>query len=181
MSMEWNTFYEKNSLLTDKESCKPIYDESGTLNAMMCDEKICDEKNTIKKEIQERQKLRWNNNLKSLLENLKSSKEEIKTLNISTLWKDLKEIKERLSVVEKRTTKNFSRSYTSCYLYEVMRNPSIFMDKEKLLELFPIEDRIEYLQDQIKLNVNNFDKEAKEEYYKYLLNILKSINDGSLT
>ena len=163
------------------ESCKPIYDESGTLNAMMCDEKICDEKNTIKKEIQERQKLRLDNNLKCLLENFKPSKEEIKTLNISTLTKELKEIKERLSVVEKRTTKNFSRSYTSCYLYEVMRNPSIFMDKEKLLELFPIEDRIEYLQDQIKLNVNNFDKEAKEEYYKYLLNILKSINDGSLT
>ena len=174
--MEWNTFYEKNSLLTDKESCKPIYDESGTLNAMMCDEK-----NTIKKEIQERQKLRWDNNLKCLLENFKPSKEEIKTLNISTLTKELKEIKERLSVVEKRTTKNFSRSYTSCYLYEVMRNPSIFMDKEKLLELFPIEDRIEYLQDQIKLNVNNFDKEAKEEYYKYLLNILKSINDSNLT
>lgn len=163
------------------ESCKPIYDESGTLSVVMCDEKICDEKNTIKKEIQARQKLRWNDNLKSLLENLKSSKEEIKTLNISTLWKELKDIKERLSVVEKRTTKNFSRSYTSCYLYEVMRNPSIFMDREKLLELFPIEDRIEYLQDQIRLNVNNFDKEAKEEYYKYLLNILKSINNGSLT
>lgn len=105
-------------------------------------------------------------------------KEEIKTLNIPTLWKELKDIKERLSVVEKRTTKNFSRSYTSCYLYETMKNPSIFKDREKLLELFPIEDRIEYLQDQIRLNVNNLDKEAKEKYYKYLLNIL---NDGSLT
>lgn len=162
------------------KSCKPIYDESGTLNAVMCDEKICEDKSPIEKEIQARRKLRWNDNLMSLLEGLKSSKEEIKILNISTLWKDLKDIKERLSVVEKRTTKNFSRSYTCCYLYEVMKNPSIFMDKEKLLELFPIEDRIEYLQDQIRLNVNNFNKEAKEEYYKYLLNILKSINDGSL-
>ena len=175
MSMEWNTFYEKNSLLTDKESCKPIYDESGTLNAMMCSDE-----SPIEKEIQKRQKLKWNDNLMSLLEGLKSSKEEIKTLNISTLTKELKDIKERLSVVEKRTTKNFSRSYTSCYLYEVMRNPSIFMDREKLLELFPIEDRIEYLQDQIKLNVNDLDKKDKEDYYKYLLNVLKSINDGSL-
>lgn len=161
-------------------SCEPIYDESGTLSVIMCDEKICDEKNTIKKEIQARQKLRWDNNLKSLLENFKPSKEEIKTLNISTLIKELKEIKERLSVVEKRTTKNFSRSYTSCYLYEAMRNPSISMNREKLLELFPIEDRIKYLQDQIRLNVNDLDKEDKEEYYNYVLKLIKNLTNGKL-
>lgn len=149
---------ERDTVMENKKV--RLFDEGGYIDAIMCSSDTKEQFFNLIKE---------------------DKKEEIKTLNISTLWNDLEDIKERLSVVEKRTTKNFSRSYTSCYLYEVMKNPSIFMDREKLLELFPIEDRIEYLQDQIRLNVNNFDKEAKEEYYKYLLNILKSINDGSLT
>lgn len=136
-----------------------LFDEGGYIDAIMCSS---DTKGQFFKLVEDKE-------------------EKVKKLNISTLWNDLEDIKERLSVVEKRTTKNFSRSYTSCYLYEVMKNPSIFMDREKLLELFPIEDRIEYLQDQIKLNANDLDKKDKEDYYKYLLNILKSINDGSLT
>lgn len=63
-------------------------------------------------------------------------------------------------------------------LYRATRNPTIFMSNERLFELFPIDDRIEFLQDEIRsycCKLNKEDEEDKEDYYKYLLNIYKSI------
>lgn len=63
-------------------------------------------------------------------------------------------------------------------LYRASQNPTIFMSNEKLFELFPVDDRIKFLQDEIRsycCKLAKEDKEDKEDYYKYLLNIYKSI------
>lgn len=75
-----------------------------------------------------------------------------------------KEDKEEMPILEK--------------LYRATRNPTILMNKEKIFELFPVDDRIEFLQDEIRsycCKLNKEDEEDKEDYYKYLLDIFKSI------
>ena len=72
-----------------------------------------------------------------------------------------KEDKEEMPILEK--------------LYRATRNPTILMNKEKIFELFPVDDRIEFLQDEIRSYCCKLNKEDKEDYYKYLLDIFKSI------
>ena len=93
----------------------------------------------------------------------KEDEESIKK-NLEKKNTEEKEDEEERSILEK--------------LYRATRNPNIFMSNEKLFELFPVDDRIEYLQDEIRsycCKLNKEDEEDKEDYYKYLLDIFKSI------
>ena len=106
----------------------------------------------------------WLRTITSNLEHIELLVDESIKKNLEKKNTEEKEDEEERSILEK--------------LYRATRNPNIFMSNEKLFELFPVDDRIEYLQDEIRsycCKLNKEDEEDKEDYYKYLLDIFKSI------
>ena len=159
------------------------------------------DKSEILNEIKTRQKLRWNDHLINLLYSLERDivMDEKKVLydeggyinaeetsvdsfvsSFTYIENLFKKLEKRISSLEKKTElKSTTRSGRMNEIAKRMYHPTLCIDKEAVLEDYPIQDRVDYLHDELirtSSETEGLQEKILTEYYNYQKELIKKAN-----